>query len=86
MGGGGTGGWVGDFEIEFPVNACRMKKIACSTNGIKKFLHCCKKKMLQGYFIVQIALQNPSEPATILHLLPFKLCMDLVMLQNYFFI
>ena len=49
-GGGGMGGWAGDFEIEFPANACRKKPIACSTNGIKKFLHCCKKKNVTRLF------------------------------------
>ena len=47
------GGWVGDFEKKFPASARRKKKIACSTNVIeKKLLRCCRKKMLQSYFII----------------------------------
>ena len=42
------------------------KKDSCT--GVRK-----KRKMIQSYFITQIALQNPSEPATILPLFPFKL-------------
>ena len=33
--------WVGggcDFEKQIPASACRKKRIACSTNGIKKIL------------------------------------------------
>ena len=43
-----------------------LKKNSCT--AVRK-----KKKMLQSYFIIQIALQNPSESATILPLLSFKL-------------
>ena len=45
------------------------KKTACKTNEIKKYLHCCKEKMLSSYIIIQRALQNHSETATILPLI-----------------
>jgi len=54
-----VGRW-GDFEKQIPASVCRKKRIACSTNGIKKFLECCKKrkKMLQSYFIIQRAFNK----------------------------
>ena len=69
-------GAVGDFEQKYLQGVVGRKKIACSTNEVKKNSFTAvrkKKKMLQSYFIIQIALQSPSEPATILSLLSFKL-------------
>ena len=55
----------------------RRKKNTCSAKGTLKKKNSCtavrkKKKMLQSYFIIQIALKNPREPATIFPLLPLN--------------
>ena len=81
-------GGVGDFEKKFPANACRKKKIACSTIVIEK--NSCaavrkKKKCCKAISSFRGSLKNRSKTATILF--PCSLwTLDLMMLQNYCFI